>query len=95
MYVAGCTGPREIVAPDAKELSMSNVGQSEREGFTLRATILDEKQVKRPLSVDVASRAVAPILFVMSNQNESPYLLIRREHFMLRIGQLRIEPVLP
>ena len=94
IFSIGCTGPRQIVAPDDKELPTSISEQSEQGGFTLRATILDEKQAKRLLGVDVASRAIAPILFVIGNQNENPYL-IRRENFMLRIDQLRIEPALP
>jgi hypothetical protein len=69
IYAAGCTGPRQIVAPDAKELSMSDEGRSERGGFTLRATILGKEQTKRLLNVDVASRSVAPVLFVITNQD--------------------------
>lgn len=94
LHTVGCTGPRQITAPNAKELSMSKPGESEREGVTLRAIILDEKQGKRLLCVDVTKHAVVPVLFVMSNQTENSYL-IRREHFRLWIGQSRIEPALP
>lgn len=95
MYAAGCTSPRQIIAPDPKELSMSNEGQTERDGFTFRATILGEEQAKRLLNVDVfASRSVVPILFVLTNQNKNA-CMIRREHFTLRTAQLRIEPALP
>ena len=91
---AGCAGPRQIAAPDAKELRISKVGETEQEGITLGATILDEDQVIRLLSVDVTRHDVVPVIFVMSNQAETSYL-IRREHFRLEIGELHIEPVLP
>lgn len=94
IFAAGCTGPRQIVAPDSRELSMSDEGQSERDGVTLRATVLGKEQTKRLLNVDVASRFMLPVLFVMYNQNKDP-LVIRREHFALRIANLRIEPALP
>ncbi len=94
MYTAGCTGPRPIIAPDDKELSMSNVGQSNRDGFTLRAIILSEEQGKRLLNVDVRRHALVPVLFGMSNPTGNP-CLIRRDHFRLRIGELQIEPAFP
>lgn len=94
LCVAGCTGPQQIVAPDVRELSMSKVGQIERDGLTMRATILDEKQAERLLNVDITRRNVIPVLFVMSNETENSYS-VRREHFALRIGKFCIEPTLP
>ncbi len=94
MYLTGCSGPQQIVAPDASELSTSNVGQGQRNGLTLRAAVLNEEQEIRLLRVSIASRAITPILFIISNETEISHL-IRREHFTLRIGQLHIEPALP
>lgn len=94
MYIAGCSGPQRIVAPDAKELSVSKVREGEREGVTLRAVVLDEEQGKRLLGVDATKQSVVPVLFAINNQTENPYQ-IHRGHFILRIGQLCIEPALP
>jgi hypothetical protein len=94
VYGVGCTGPRQIVVPDAKEVFMAKAVQIEREGLKLQATVLDENQEKRLLAVNVGKRNVVPVLFVMSNQTEIPYR-IRREHFALGIDQFRIEPALP
>lgn len=35
LYTAGCTGPRQITAPDAKELSTVKPGESEKGGVII------------------------------------------------------------
>jgi hypothetical protein len=55
---------------------------------------LAKEQAQRLLGVDVTERSVMPVLFVMTNQTATPQLVLR-EHFSLRIDQLRIDPALP